>query len=139
MLFVLLFGLCLFRFVGFLFHLGVWEGLRFVIVALPGLFSYLFFQSIHVKDMELFLRNGAFSPHFFFFFFFFFFFCNFCSVFLISVISDYKNNIKYDFFYIGIIFYKHPKRYSSTPYVKSVTKWSFILQNGARFPLVCNF
>ena len=32
--------------------LGVWEGLRFVIVALPGLFSYLFF--------------------FFFFFFFFY-------------------------------------------------------------------
>ena len=25
--------------------LGVWEALRFVIVALPGLFSYLFFQS----------------------------------------------------------------------------------------------
>ena len=25
--------------------LGVWKGLRFVIVALPGLFSYLFFQS----------------------------------------------------------------------------------------------
>ena len=25
------------------FLLGVWEGLRFVIVALPGLFSYLFF------------------------------------------------------------------------------------------------
>ena len=24
--------------------LGVWEGLRFVIVALPGLFSYLIFQ-----------------------------------------------------------------------------------------------
>ena len=24
-------------------HLGVWEGLRFVIVALPGLFAYLFF------------------------------------------------------------------------------------------------
>ena len=24
--------------------LGVWEGLRFVIVALPGLFSYLFLQ-----------------------------------------------------------------------------------------------
>ena len=24
--------------------LGVWEGLRFVIVALPGLFSYLFFS-----------------------------------------------------------------------------------------------
>ena len=26
--------------------LGVWEGLRFVIVALPGLFSYLFFDYI---------------------------------------------------------------------------------------------
>ena len=25
--------------------LGVWEGLRFVIVALPGLFSYLFYNS----------------------------------------------------------------------------------------------
>ena len=28
--------------VGFPLSLGVWEGLRFVIVALPGLFSYLF-------------------------------------------------------------------------------------------------
>ena len=27
----------------FLRPLGVWEGLRFVIVALPGLFSHLFF------------------------------------------------------------------------------------------------
>ena len=27
----------------FLLPLGVWKGLRFVIVALPGLFSYLFF------------------------------------------------------------------------------------------------
>ena len=27
------------------FPLGVWEGLRFVIVALPGLFSYPFFSS----------------------------------------------------------------------------------------------
>ena len=26
--------------------LGIWEGLRFVIVALPGLFSYLFFYSL---------------------------------------------------------------------------------------------
>ena len=26
--------------------LGVWEGLRFVIVALPGLFSYLFFINV---------------------------------------------------------------------------------------------
>ena len=28
----------------FPFLLGVWEGLRFVIMALPGLFSFLFFQ-----------------------------------------------------------------------------------------------
>ena len=26
--------------------LGVWEGLRFVVVALPGLFSYLFFSDV---------------------------------------------------------------------------------------------
>ena len=26
--------------------LGIWEGLRFVIVALPGLFSYLFFTGL---------------------------------------------------------------------------------------------
>ena len=32
--------------------LGVWEGLRFVIVALPGLFSYLFF-SILVRTLIL--------------------------------------------------------------------------------------
>ena len=43
-LFVRLFDLCLFGFVGFLLPLGVWEGLRFVIEALPGLFSYLFFH-----------------------------------------------------------------------------------------------
>ena len=30
--------------------LGVWEGLRFVIVALPGLFSYLFFQQYYAKN-----------------------------------------------------------------------------------------
>ena len=41
-LFVRLSDLCLFGFVGFLFLIGVWEGLRFVIVALPGLFSYHF-------------------------------------------------------------------------------------------------
>ena len=40
-LFVRLFDLCLFGFVGFLFLLGSGKGLRFVIVALPGLFSYL--------------------------------------------------------------------------------------------------
>ena len=40
--FVRLFDLCLFGFVGFLF-LGIWKGLRFVIVALPGRFSYLLY------------------------------------------------------------------------------------------------
>ena len=34
--------------------LGVWEGLRFVIVALPGLFSYLFFF-LHVCLAEFFI------------------------------------------------------------------------------------
>ena len=43
-LFVCLLDLRLFGFVCFIF-LGVWEGLRFVIVALPGLFSYLCFYS----------------------------------------------------------------------------------------------
>ena len=42
-LFVRLIDLCLFGFVGFLYLLGS-AGLRFVIVALPGLFSYLFFS-----------------------------------------------------------------------------------------------
>ena len=44
-LFVRLFGFCLFGFCLFPLPLGVWEGLRFVIVALLGLFSYLFFLS----------------------------------------------------------------------------------------------
>ena len=43
-LFVRLFDLCLFWICRFPLPLGVWEGLRFVIVALPGLFSYLFFR-----------------------------------------------------------------------------------------------
>ena len=50
--FVRLFDLCLFRFVGFLFLLV--SGLRFVIVALPGLFSYPFFISksyAHLQTM----------------------------------------------------------------------------------------
>ena len=38
------------RFCLFLLPLGVWEGLRFVIVALPGLFAYLSFlaKATHV-------------------------------------------------------------------------------------------
>ena len=34
---------------------GVWEGLRFVIVALPGLFSYLFSHTfqLHVKQSQI--------------------------------------------------------------------------------------
>ena len=36
--------------------LGVWEGLRLVIVALPGLFSYLFF-TILCKLFDCGLRN----------------------------------------------------------------------------------
>ena len=41
--FVPLFDLSLFGFVGFLFLLGSGKGCGFLIVALPGLFSYLFF------------------------------------------------------------------------------------------------
>ena len=33
--------------------LGVWEGLRFVIVALPGLFSYLFFFAGHEDSQKI--------------------------------------------------------------------------------------
>ena len=33
--------------------LGVWEGLRFVIVALPGLFSYLFFSLTYYRSVIL--------------------------------------------------------------------------------------
>ena len=61
MLFVGLFDLCLFGFVGFLF-LGVWEGLRFVIVALSGLFSYLFFYTKPLYSnakLTAFLRNAC--------------------------------------------------------------------------------
>ena len=52
-LFIRLFGLCLFRFVGFLFLHGVWEALRFVIVAFPGLFSYFFFLNYIKTEREL--------------------------------------------------------------------------------------
>ena len=64
-LFVRLFGLCLFRFVGFLFllgsgkgcgllPLGVWEGLWFGIMALPGLFSYLFYYiKVRFKGVKI--------------------------------------------------------------------------------------
>ena len=34
--------------------LGVWEGLRYMIVALPGLFSYLFF--LHRSNFSYFLQ-----------------------------------------------------------------------------------
>ena len=39
--------------------LGVWEGLRFVIVALPGLFSYLFLAESETEQTEEF--NGQFT------------------------------------------------------------------------------
>ena len=52
MLFVRLFDLYLFGFADFLF-LGVWEGLRFVIVALSGLFSYLFFLFAFLHSQSL--------------------------------------------------------------------------------------
>ena len=33
--------------------LGVWEGLRFVIVALPGLFSYLFLAELGLLPLSI--------------------------------------------------------------------------------------
>ena len=56
-LFVRLFGLCLFS-CRFPLPLGVWEGLRFVIVALPGLFSYLFYIPSIVKMAIIDLVNS---------------------------------------------------------------------------------
>ena len=51
--------------------LGVWEGLRFVIVALPGLFSYLFFlliqyyisitATLEMKQYRLLHRDGCYK------------------------------------------------------------------------------
>ena len=32
---------------------GVWEGLRFVIVALPGLFSYLFYMCVQADQRRI--------------------------------------------------------------------------------------
>ena len=52
-LLVCLFDLCLFGFYLFPLPLGVWEGLRLVIVALPGLFSYLFYSFMRSYDMFL--------------------------------------------------------------------------------------
>ena len=34
--------------------LGVWEGLRFVIVALPGLFSYFFYGKVSFSPLQIF-------------------------------------------------------------------------------------
>ena len=56
----------------FLLPLGVWEGLRFVIVALPGLFSYLFF-------------------------FFFFFFCKNSEMLCVCKLSNEQNLLLFQF------------------------------------------
>ena len=53
-LFVCLIDLCLFWICRFPLPLDVWEGLRFVIVALPGLFSYLF---VFCKNMITFVSE----------------------------------------------------------------------------------
>ena len=39
--------------------LGVWEGLRFVIVSLPGLFSYLFFLQLIKKENRNKRKDGT--------------------------------------------------------------------------------
>ena len=40
--------------------LGVWEGLRFVIVALPGLFSYLFLSLVNFLGMITYILHSDF-------------------------------------------------------------------------------
>ena len=63
-LFVRLFDLCLFGFVGFFpLPLGVLEGLRFVIVALPGLFSYLFFFHNKLAIIPLFAHESKWNDN----------------------------------------------------------------------------
>ena len=42
---------------------GVWEGLRFVIVALPGLFSYLFLWLWHSLDFSLTFFGNILTPY----------------------------------------------------------------------------
>ena len=41
--------------------LGVWEGLRFVIVALPGLFSYLFFIQYLICIIDMYFLGKTIS------------------------------------------------------------------------------
>ena len=45
--------------------LGVWEGLRFVIVALPGLFSYLFLVEKYSVSLKTLLQQGILEPEFY--------------------------------------------------------------------------
>ena len=51
----------------FTLPLGVWEGLRFVIVALPGLFSYHFFHEISLitkkKKKQICNKRSTISSH----------------------------------------------------------------------------
>ena len=76
----------------------------------------------------LFLRSEVFSPSF----------CNFCSVFMISIISDYKSIIKYDFAILESYFINNGEdKFHSLCEISDemafyFTKWSM-------FPLVCNF
>ena len=64
------------RFLGFcrfLLPLGVWEGLRFVIVALPGLFSYLFRDALFLMTR---LNESKFDLFFIYLFIFIYLFCS---------------------------------------------------------------
>ena len=62
------------------------------------------------------LRNGAFFPHF----------CNFYSVFMISIISDCRNNIKYDFAVLESYFIHNSLCEISDEMEFYFTKWSMI-------------
>ena len=47
--------------------LGVWEGLRFVIVTLPGLFSYLFFSDFRYVLVSFYFTVHTNIPNFFYY------------------------------------------------------------------------
>ena len=61
-LFVRLFSLRLFGFVCFLFLLCVWDGLRLVFVALPGLFSYFVFCTLKKRVREKYMECQNHKP-----------------------------------------------------------------------------
>ena len=120
-LYVRLFNLRLFGFV-FPFPLGVWKGLRFVIVALPGLFSYLFSCLCVSCDLCLFACCCFFS-----YFFFLYFFINQMTVMLFLYI--YTGVLIWRIKYYSILFI-----YAKFGPVFSPAEWAYSIGNISLMP-----